>query len=231
MKLIKFLFNIFYTIIGLFFGVISGVQSVRWHANPWAIVMRVRGLWWMFGYMRGGRAFALGNVVVLGPNIKSGDLEHELIHVRQYERYPLIFPFLYYTELFRKGYRKNRFEEEAYTDSNSVYVHHMHLNKIPFELIRQGKQQIETRLCDEKRQLIEVGDEIEFVSREHPDEKIRVKVVELIRKPTFSELYDAVSFVDVGNRTKEKYLADQGEYYSPEEEKKWGVLGIRVVLL
>ena len=49
------------------------------------------------------------------------DLKHEIIHVKQHERYPLIYPFLYLFELLKNGYRQNRFEVEAYTLSKSVY--------------------------------------------------------------------------------------------------------------
>jgi hypothetical protein len=46
--------------------------------------------------MKNARASAIGHVVILGPNLEDKDLEHELIHVEQYERMPLIQPFLYY---------------------------------------------------------------------------------------------------------------------------------------
>lgn len=57
---------------------------------------------------------ALGNTIVLGPKIGKFDLEHEIVHVNQYLRYPLIFPILYYIELFKKGYKNNKYEKEAF---------------------------------------------------------------------------------------------------------------------
>lgn len=71
--------------------------------------------------MRGSRAKTCGNVVLLSNRILKNDLEHELIHVQQAERYPFIFPFLYYNEFLFKGYKSNKFEEEAHNSSNSTY--------------------------------------------------------------------------------------------------------------
>lgn len=67
------------------------------------------------------RAATTGHVILLTDKTMKNDLEHEIIHVRQYQKYPVIFPVLYYYETFKKGYRKNRFEDEAYTISGSHY--------------------------------------------------------------------------------------------------------------
>lgn len=67
------------------------------------------------------RAKAIGHMILLSPKELENDLEHELIHVRQCEQYPFIFPFLYAYERLTKGYRNNRFEEEAYRLTNSYY--------------------------------------------------------------------------------------------------------------
>ena len=71
--------------------------------------------------MKGARAMAIGNTVLLGPTIEDHDLEHELVHVTQYQRMPLIYPILYHVELFRKGYRNNKYEDEAYRIAGNVY--------------------------------------------------------------------------------------------------------------
>ena len=63
----------------------------------------------------------VGHTILLGPKILDRDLEHELIHVRQYEQEPLVYPLLYYTELIRKGYRNSKYEDEAYRKSGSIY--------------------------------------------------------------------------------------------------------------
>lgn len=86
-----------------------------------AIVFNVKSIWWQFGYLKGVRAANIGQVVLLGPKLDPQDLAHELVHVEQYMRYPLIYPFLYYYELATKGYRNNKFESEAYKRAGNTY--------------------------------------------------------------------------------------------------------------
>lgn len=63
-----------------------------------------------------------GNVVQLGPNADEKDLKHELIHIRQYEREPLLHPLLYAIQKRKHGYRKNKYEEEAYSKAGNRYT-------------------------------------------------------------------------------------------------------------
>ena len=117
----SFIINIPFTLIGLLVGFISIPKSFRWNRNPYAVVVKVRRFWWTIGDMRHARAMCIGHVVLLGPKIIDRDLEHELVHVRQYERAPLIHPILYWVEHLRKGYRNNKYEVEAYEVSGSKY--------------------------------------------------------------------------------------------------------------
>ena len=69
---------------------------------------------------------AIGNCVLLSSSTQPKDLEHELIHVLQHARAPIIYPVLYYTELLRKGYRNNKYEEEAYRIAGNDYEVNKH---------------------------------------------------------------------------------------------------------
>ena len=76
---------------------------------------------WMPG--RGGlRAATTANIVLMSPKSVAGDLEHELIHVCQSMRAPLVYPFLYALESFKHGYRKNKYEVEAYERAGNRYI-------------------------------------------------------------------------------------------------------------
>jgi hypothetical protein len=119
--MIGFILNIPYTIVGLIVGLISLPTKINFRVNPYAIILNVTKFWWVFGYMKNARAMAIGHVVLLGPNLEDKDLEHELIHVEQHEKMPLIQPIFYYTELVRKGYRNNKYEDEAYRRAGNVY--------------------------------------------------------------------------------------------------------------
>lgn len=119
--MISFVLNLPYTLIGLLIAVFSGIKNIRFSLHLYSFVVKIRSFWWVFGYMNNARAMTIGHVVLLGPKEETNDLEHELVHVKQYSTYPIIFPLLYYFELLLKGYKNNRFEIEAYSLSKSVY--------------------------------------------------------------------------------------------------------------
>lgn len=106
-------------------GIISALvcfpYSVSFKTDPYCIIFKVRKCWWAVGPFKYMRAAATGHAILLTDKILKNDLEHEIIHIRQQERYPFIFWFLYFWEIIRKGYRKNKFEKEAYRLSKSYY--------------------------------------------------------------------------------------------------------------
>lgn len=122
-SMIPFILNLPYTLIGFIAALISVPTSVKFHEKPYAIIFTVKTFKWRFWTHLVPRAFTVGNTVVLGRHIEEHDLEHELIHVRQNTQFPLIYPLFYYYETFKHGYRKNKFEDEAYRLSGSVYRH------------------------------------------------------------------------------------------------------------
>ncbi|MDP3770608.1 MAG: hypothetical protein Q8R40_06805 [bacterium] len=119
--MIGFILNIPYTLIGLIVGIVSMPTSLELRKNPYAIVIKIKNFLWVFGYMKNARAMAIGHTVLLSPRIEDRDLEHEFVHVQQYQRMPLIQPILYYIELFRNGYRNNKYEDEAYRIAGNIY--------------------------------------------------------------------------------------------------------------
>lgn len=114
--MIGFILNIPYTAIGLLLALISRPKDIKF-LKSLAFIVDVKSLWWTIGYMRGARAVTFGHVVILGPKTEPRDLNHELVHVKQYKDAPIIFPFLYYFELIRKGYKNNKYEIEAYKEN------------------------------------------------------------------------------------------------------------------
>lgn len=119
--MIPFLLNLPYTIVGILAAVVCLPYSVSFHSQPYAIIFKVHKCWWAIGFYKKMRAATTGHVILLTDKMTKNDLEHEIIHVRQYQKYPFIFPILYYYETWKKGYRNNRFEDEAYTVSGSYY--------------------------------------------------------------------------------------------------------------
>lgn len=107
-------------------------------------------------------------------------------------------------------------------------IHQMKLNDDPFERVKNGTKTIEFRLYDEKRRKVKIGDKIEFSKLPDLQEKILVDVLDLYTEPSFEELFEKLY--------EDKELAKQKanamyEIYSPENEKKYGVVGIKIKLV
>ena len=112
--------------------------------------------------------------------------------------------------------------------------HYMKLQAKPFESIAKGSKTIEMRLCDEKRQQVNVGDEIEFTELSDEKRKILTKVIALHHFPSFKELYNALPLDKCGYSKSEITDAspeDMNAYYTIEEQKQYGVIGIEIVLI
>lgn len=110
-------------------------------------------------------------------------------------------------------------------------MHEMRLHNSPFNLIKSGTKTIELRLNDEKRSLIKVGDKIEFTNR-ITEEKIVVEVINLHKYDSFFELYKHFDKVSMGyDEDEEADPKDMEQYYSKEEQDKYGVLGIEIKLI
>lgn len=107
-------------------------------------------------------------------------------------------------------------------------LHKMKLDESQFERIKEGTKTIEFRLYDEKRQQIKVGDQIEFSKLPDLQEKLLVDVIELYRENTFENLFRKLYVDDdeINRKTKSMH-----QYYSPEREKQYGVLGIKIHLI
>ena len=107
-------------------------------------------------------------------------------------------------------------------------LHKMKLKESPFERIKNGTKTVEFRVYDEKRRKIKAGDQIQFSKLPDLEEKIVVDVIELLREDTFEKLFRKLykDEDEIKNKTNSMY-----EYYSPEKEKKYGVVGIKISLL
>lgn len=107
-------------------------------------------------------------------------------------------------------------------------VHKMKLTPGPFEKIASGKKIIESRLYDEKRQQIVLGDQIEFICSDDSTKNILTNVLALYRYKNFSELFSAFPVAYFGGSSKEELQEEIQRFYSKENEEKYGVLGIKI---
>ncbi len=113
-------------------------------------------------------------------------------------------------------------------------MHRMRLQHEPYQAIEEGRKTVEMRLYDEKRQRIHPGDVIRFEDVTDDEEVLFAEVRELRVFKSFAELYRSLPLLDCGY-TQETIAAaspsDMDRYYSPEEQQRYGVVGIRITLL
>ena len=109
-------------------------------------------------------------------------------------------------------------------------IHEMKLQNEPFIAIKNGMKTIEMRLYDEKRQKINIGDEIVFTNI-LTGEKLEVIIEEMHLYSSFKDLYNHFSKIELGYKENERAdYKDMKKYYSELEETKYGVVGIRIKL-
>ncbi|MFA6461882.1 MAG: ASCH domain-containing protein [Candidatus Woesearchaeota archaeon] len=107
--------------------------------------------------------------------------------------------------------------------------HEMHLDPLPFDEMSSGLKIIESRVNDEKRQKVKVGDIIEFSKRPEDKDKIEVRVLEIHQYTSIKDLVNSTPLEYWGPRFKSKEQLLQGSWhYSDEEIKKHGLLAIKI---
>lgn len=106
-------------------------------------------------------------------------------------------------------------------------VFDMKLMESPFERIRNGSKVVEIRINDEKRQKVKIGDKIVFSKLPDLKEKLEVEVIDLYRAENFKDLFEklGVKEAEIKNKIEAMY-----SIYSKEEEKEYGVIGIKIKL-
>jgi len=110
-------------------------------------------------------------------------------------------------------------------------IHSMKLQKQPFENIANGKKIIESRLFDDKRQLINIGDQIEFNCVDDQSKKVLTKVRALYQYESFDELFSDFAPELFGGISKNGLNDEINQFYSIDDQRKYGVLGIRIELI
>lgn len=107
----------------------------------------------------------------------------------------------------------------------------MNLASHPYSKIASGKKVIESRLFDEKRQQISIGDQVIFSENNNPENIVTTVVKGLLRYQTFEELFADHDPAMFGEESRDFPLSQIKSFYSDEDEQKFGVVGIRLELI
>lgn len=112
-------------------------------------------------------------------------------------------------------------------------IYEMSLNASPYEKIASGSKTVELRLFDAKRRRIDIGDKIVFTNLDEPMKKIAVIVRSLHRYASFKDLFADIPIEKCGNSstdTPDMAAAGMSKYYTVDQIRKYGVLGIEIIL-
>ncbi len=110
----------------------------------------------------------------------------------------------------------------------------MKLAEKPFWKIAKGFKTVELRLYDEKRAQIRPGDLIRFVLMDDKTQWVETSVKALYIFKSFKELYANIPLEKCGYTEDEIHddcYLDMRTYYSEDDEKKYGVVGIEIELV
>ena len=107
-------------------------------------------------------------------------------------------------------------------------MHSMNVKTKYYNLLKTGIKTIELRLDDEKRQKIKTGDEILFSDSSDATDNFKAVVIALHRADSFDSLCDKISPSQAGFSSKEELIKTLGEFYTPEAQQQFGVVGIEV---
>lgn len=112
--------------------------------------------------------------------------------------------------------------------------HEMKLNPNAFEGVRNHKQKYESRLFDEKRRRIKIGDTIVFSKLPELKETVEVKVIDIINAKNFEELFHKVDPVEANwpaTFSAKDCAKAMLKFYPIEEQEQYEVAAFKLELV
>lgn len=111
-------------------------------------------------------------------------------------------------------------------------IHEMKLNNKAFNNIKNGIKKFELRLYDDRRKNINLGDTIIFHNLNNLDDTITVIVLELLQYPSFIDFFKDIDYRLCGTANSlEEKLERIHTFYTYEQEKKYGILAIKIEII
>ena len=107
-------------------------------------------------------------------------------------------------------------------------MHKMKVQTKYYNLLKSGKKVVELRLFDEKRQQIKIGDDILFSNLSDTNDSFVARVINLHRAESFDKLCHIITPAQAGFTSKEELITVLQEFYTPDSQQKYGVLGIEI---
>ncbi len=153
-------------------------------------------------------------------------------HIDNYQLYPMHSGVL---ESLRSQHRreKAKLKKRLLKEADTSDAITMTIDSNFFDMIKYGGKKVEVRVNDEKRRLIKVGDVLYFNKRSARPDVLKVRVTSLTYKDSFLELYSCYNPAELGFKDVDLlgFLSSMANYYPPEREKTYGVVGIGVEVI
>ena len=111
--------------------------------------------------------------------------------------------------------------------------HKLGLQEVYYRLVKSGIKIYEGRLNDEKRKLMNVGDTIEFLKDPDRVDSFQAIIVNRYEFSSFNEMVDKLELKKLGfiKESKEEIIKVYHQFYSSEDESKYGVVVFEVKVL
>lgn len=106
-------------------------------------------------------------------------------------------------------------------------IFEMKLRTDSFNRICSGDKTVEYRLHDEKRLRLNKGDYIRFTEIADERRKVLVEILEIFTAPSFTAREQKLTEIGILDKGAFSPIRMR-EYYSAEDEEKYGVMGIRI---
>lgn len=109
----------------------------------------------------------------------------------------------------------------------------MHLDDDNYRLVESGEKTVEVRLNDAKRRAVEAGDILVFFCFDGEMKITVTEVVKVHRFDSFGQLFASglAELAGFGGLSVDEAVKRMYKYYTEEDEKKYGVVGLEVKLL
>jgi ASC-1-like (ASCH) protein len=113
---------------------------------------------------------------------------------------------------------------------------HAKLNKDAFQRMTTYQKKMEFRLRRGKWATLQAGDVIQFTNADNPHQSLTIGVEAVLNYPSLSKLLCDFDAFENTHRTKEELLGrilkrtkkSKKGYYTQDEEKRYGVIGIKI---
>lgn len=108
-----------------------------------------------------------------------------------------------------------------------MVTHKLTVSRKDFDMIFKGEKSVDLRLYDDKRQIMNIGDRVQF-NASGSTAYFEATIIGLVRAQTFERLFQIVSVQKCGFTDANTAVKIMNQNYSLDMQQELGVIGIVV---